>query len=254
VRFLRVLWRLAALALFTAAAFPQTAPDAVVLVAGSVSGEFGTSFRTRLQLSNRGDSPASGWLVFHPDGRPGSDSDPRVRFELAARATVAFADLSTAFGQDGIGSVDILVEKGSVPAVTARIFDSGNPRRSGVIIPAVDPATALSGGDQATLIVPADLERSRFNIGIRTLEEETVIDILVRDRSGALRSLLGQVIYPPHYFEQRRGDIFTQTRLAAGETVTIRVRRGRLFLYGTSVDNISNDTTIQKAAAWSRLP
>ena len=49
------------------------------------------------------------------------------------------------------------------------------------------PEEALLPGQGGILVAPADLQRYRFNIGVRTLSAGAAMTVTVRDRMGALR-------------------------------------------------------------------
>jgi len=85
----------------TATATPQ-APSEIVVgyipVVGSLPGNFGSFFRTSIQLLNPGTSTSNGRLVFHPAGASAQPSDPSAAFTLAPNQVVAYSDFVAGLG------------------------------------------------------------------------------------------------------------------------------------------------------------
>lgn len=57
--------------------------------------------------------------------------------------------------------------------------------------------------------------------------------------------------YPANYFEQRDSGAFLDAVLAANDTITVSVASGSAIVYGATVDNRTNDPSVQLAR---RLP
>jgi hypothetical protein len=54
--------------------------------------------------------------------------------------------------------------------------------------------------------------------------------------------------YPAHYFEQRDSAAFLQAdAVAANDTITIQVVSGSAIVYGATIDNRTNDPSMQIA-------
>lgn len=65
----------------------------ILLVIGSVDGQFNSHFRTALQLHNLSTQPASGRIVFHAAATAGADTDLGLNYTLGAGETRAWPDL-----------------------------------------------------------------------------------------------------------------------------------------------------------------
>ena len=221
----------------------------IVPVAGAVQGNFGSFFRTALQLTGSDETPITGTIVYHPahpaDASP-SPSDPSTTFNLALHQTISFPDIATSLGRSGLGSIDI-VTSGMPPVVTARVFnDAGFLGTSGFTEEAIAPVAALRAGQVAFLQMPPDVENFRMNIGIRTLGEPVTLTV---GRWGANGSLLfGGTLgkeYPPNYFEQMRAQEFAGIgALVNNGLLSIQVTGGRAIVYATITDNTTNDSSI----------
>jgi len=233
--------QLAALALvlapLAAAQISQRPPDAVVPVVGSTPGQSGASFKTELQMTNATAGPMEGWLVLQP-------SLIARRYELPPRATLSFADVVTELGSTGLASLDILVDRGSMPTIVARAYDDQPGGTTGVTVPAIRAAEILGRNDVSALIVPRDLTRYRFNIGVRTLDTGATIQIAVRDIAGNERHYAEYVLAENH-FAQQPADTFAGTPLHPNDSIEVKITAGRAVVYGTTVDNQTNDSSIQ---------
>ena len=214
--------------------------DAVVPVVGSTRGQSNANFKTELQLANPTDKAMSGWLFLRPHGAA-------RRYELAAHTTLSFTDVVADLGASGLGSLDVLVDLGIVPTIVARAYDDQPAGTTGVTVPAVRNGSILANGDTSALIVPRDLVRYRFNIGVRTMESGTSLELITRSANGTERHRR-IVSFAANHFEQQPGDLFTGTSLAADDIIEIHVMAGSAIVYATTVDNATNDSSIQVLA------
>ena len=233
----KLLALLLALAPAATAQISQKPPDAVIPVVGSTAGQSGANFKTELQLTNATDSPMEGWLVLQP-------AVVARRYELAPRATLSFADLVADMGATGLASLDILSDRGALPTIVARAYDDQPTGTTGVTVPAIRAAEIMGRNDVSALIVPRDLTRYRFNIGLRTLELGATIELTVRDAAGNERHY-SDLSLPANYFAQQPADVFVGTSLLADESIEVKVTAGRAVVYGATVDNGTNDSSLQ---------
>lgn len=219
-------------------------------VVGSAPGSQGSYFKTALQLYNPKAATISGRLVFHPQAVSGSATDPALAFAIPAGKTLAYADLLPAMGvASGLGTVDLIGDEGSpLPVAIARIFnDGGAAGTSGFAIEAMASGDALMQGDTGVLLAPPDLQKFRFNIGVRTLDRGATVQVTVRDRDGVVIATLTRS-YPPAYFTQTSAAGFLDGfALTGGETVSLEMTGGSLFVYGATTDGITNDPSVQLA-------
>jgi hypothetical protein len=212
----------------------------LVPVAGSVTGAFGTTFRTAARLTNPTDRPISGNLLFRPAGAEPSSSDPILAYTLSAFETVTFADLFARFGVSGIGSLEVLPSEGSRPIIDVRIENGGT-----VAVPTAGEENLLRGGSRGILALP-DLTRFRYNIGVRTLAPGARITFQLHDAAGTMiRSM--ERVYPPNYFVQVPAAQLFGTELGNGQTVVVRVDSGSAVVYGSAVPNSGSGATLHLA-------
>jgi hypothetical protein len=233
----KLLALLVALAPLAAAQVSQKPPDAVVAVVGSTAGQSGANFKTELQLTNATNSTMEGWLVLQP-------AVIARRYELAPRATLSFADVVADLGATGLASLDILADRGPVPTIVARAYDDQPTGTTGATIRALRAEEIMGRNDVSALIVPRDLSRYRFNIGVRTLELGATIELTVRDAAGNERHY-ADLSLPANHFAQQPAELFVGTALRANESIEVRVTGGRAVVYGATVDNRTNDSSLQ---------
>jgi hypothetical protein len=228
----------------------STSPDivsGVIAAVGALPGQNNSFFRTSVQVTNPANVAISGKLVFHPAGQQASPSDPSLPFVLQAFETKSNADIVTAMGRSGLGTMDV-VTTSSLPAVViARVYnDQGANGTAGFTEEAFRPSQALRMPEQAVLAVPADLTKFRYNVGVRTLGQGVSLRMNIVEPSGEQHVF--ERSYPANYFSQMPGAEFIGHPLAGGSTIFISVLQGSAFIYGGTTDNKTNDGNIQFAA------
>jgi hypothetical protein len=223
----------------------------VLPAAGSTPGNFGSFFRTGVQLSNPWTSPVSGRFVYHPAGVSGTSGDPSLNFTVAPGSTVAYDDLVQTMGQGGLGSIDVVVPAdGDLPVVVARVYNDGaGAGTSGFTEEAMNPTGAqesrvLFAGSTGLLVAPPSDTTLRFNIGVRTLFSGAVITFRVHDASGVLVNTVTKT-YGPTFYEQQSSSTLLGAPLGANDSIEVSVSSGSAIVYGATVDNTTQDPSIQ---------
>ncbi len=234
------------------APMPATADSlvAVLPVVGSTPGAFGSYFKTAVQILNLNPFTINFRVVFHPSGRSGSSGDPSLPVSVPAYSVVYYADMLPAMGvATGIGSLDVFVP-GIPPAATAvaRVFnDAGAAGTSGFTESFVPVGKEIRPGGPGFLINAPDLSVYRFNVGVRSLSQGATMTVTVRNSAGAVTKTLTKT-YAPDFFEQVSLDAFLGgAALSGNESLTIAVTAGGAVVYGTTVDNRTNDPSFQFA-------
>jgi hypothetical protein len=220
----------------------------VLPVVGSLQGNFGSFFKTSVQLFNPTEATISGQIVYHPSG---GGSDATLAYSLAPGRSISWDDLLPAMNRSGLGTADLVGDLGSaMPVSSVRVFnDAGADGTTGLNEEAFRPEDALQNGDTGAILAPNDFTRFRLNIGVRTLEQGASMNIVVRDRDGAVLKNLDRT-FPANHFEQPSSSGFLLgLALTGGESIAIRVTAGSAFLYGATTDNKTNDPSIQFARA-----
>jgi hypothetical protein len=229
---------------------PSVEPAAIIPVVGSTPGALGQAFfRTSVQLFNPGTTRMTGRLVYHPAGSSGVSTDPYLGYVLEPGETRSITDLLPAMGLTGLGSLDVVTDAGTAtPLLVVRVFnDAGAAGTSGFTEEAVAPAEALVAGERGFLIAPEDPALYRFNVGVRSLGSGATLAITARNPAGTVTRTLTRT-YPPNSFEQRDSASFLNgAAAAANESITIQVVSGSAIVYGATVDNRTNDPSLQLA-------
>ena len=237
-----------ALTLACVAAPLSVEPAAIIPVVGSLPGAPGQAFfRTSVQLHNPRITRMTGRLVYHPAGSSATPTDPVLTYVLEPGETLSIADLLPAMGLTGLGSLDVVPDTGTAtPIFVVRVFsDAGAAGTTGFTEEAVMPAEALVTGERGFLIAPPDSALYRFNVGVRTLGAGATLTITARNAAGTVTRTLTRT-YPPNYFEQRDSASFLNgAAVAANESLTIQVVSGSAIVYGATVDNRTNDPSLQ---------
>ena len=197
----------------------------------------------------------SGRFVFHSTGTPSSADDPHLSYSIEPRSTVAFTDVVEDIGETGLGTLDIVIPVTTgAPLITARVYnDGGDQGTTGFTEDAIPPACctdsrALDIGSTSVLVAPADPARFRFNIGIRSLfKAPTLTFTVVGTSAQATRS------YPPNTLIQQPVEDLLGP-IPANALIAIDVSAGTAIVYGATVDNTTNDPSLQYARIVSASP
>lgn len=228
-----------------AAIIPPAPPTAIIPVVASLPGAFGSRFMTSMQIANPHPFAISGTMIVHPQGHAAASSDPSVAYTLAPFATRDYADFMAEAGATGGGSVDIIAAVGSAPVTVTRIVNTGEAGHPAMQIPQVDPADALTIGSHGTLIAPSGANM-RFNIGIRTLAQDTTITVRLYDASGAEVHSSGRS-FPANFFQQFAAADLIGMAPGANQSVVITIDGGSAIVYGAAIDNATGNGTLQVA-------
>ena len=222
----------------------------ILPVVGSTPGVGGSFFKTSVQLHNPTGSAISGRIVFHPSGVSGGSSDPALPYTLTPGQTQSIADLLPAMGRSGLGSADIEVTSGTVPVVTARVFnDAGAAGTTGFTEEPMRTDEALRPGSLGVLFLPADLTRFRFNLGVRTLEAGATATLTLRDAGGGVVATVARTLPATYHEQQSAAGFLGVSTLPPGGGLTITVNAGAAIFYGATVDNTTGDPSLQVARA-----
>jgi hypothetical protein len=217
----------------------------IVPVVGTTAGAFGSQFRTEVQLANRTPMRMTGWLVYRPAGAHDESEVRTLPYLLEPRATLSFSDVVAELGTEGLGSLDVQPLEGVLPTVVARAFDDQGERgTSGATIRLLSRAEFPRSGERTLLVVPANLESFRFNIGVRTLEDGARVRLRVYGQNGIERHAIERT-WGAEYFEQRPAAELLDTTLLSNGSIDVEVLAGSAIFYGTTTDNRSNDPAVQ---------
>jgi PKD repeat protein len=225
---------------------PVQGPQVLVgslAVAGSTPGNFGSFFKTAVQLTNPGASPTSGRFFYHEAGL--TPVNGILNWSLAPGQTIGFDDVVAEMGQSGLGTIDLYVAQGSpVPVLLTRIYDdAGAAGTSGFTEPFFRLSDIPQNGS-GYLIGPSDVSRYRYNLGFRTLSSDVHVTATVRNSAGGIVHTV-TTTFPPNFFIQNSASGFLGFSLANSQSIQISYSGGGLIVYGATVDNVTNDPSAQ---------
>jgi hypothetical protein len=234
-------------------------PVARILTAvASAPGAGGSFFKTSVQLFNQYPSTLSGRLVFHRAGDTAASDDPGMNITIASGETLSFPDVLEAMGLSGLGTLDILMPNASSsPLIVARVFnDAGEAGTSGFTQDVISPnetgllGRVLTAGDSGYLILPSDTEAFRFNIGVRMLSVGGWVQFVVYDANGDQVADVARTM-DAYTFVQTEATGFLGVDLPPGGSIRVRPTAGSVIVYGATVDEVTQDPSIQFARSGS---
>ena len=221
--------------------FRKMTRKAILPVVGSTAGSFGGRFKTSLVLRPYAKDQR-GRLVFHPAGQVASDSDPSIPYSFTGADPLVFEDVVAAIGQSGIGSLDIVPDEDAsslIPLVEARLYNEASFGTFGTL---AQPAYPYDYLRPATLeVVIPENDRSRINIGFRTLTE-TRMRILIYNAVGTLIAFR-DVTYPAGWMQMTSASDFAGRPLGPGQMVQVQFT-GAVIPFHTVTENSTNDPTL----------
>jgi hypothetical protein len=238
-----------AVAVYGAASANAQIRTQVIAVAGAARGANESFFTTDIFLANPRNAPSAGRLVYHPEGASAAATDPSIDFSLEPSRSLTYENFVTGINRSGKGSVDVYTTIGfEPPYANARIYDDAGltTGTKGFSFDAMTLAEALPPFRQGILFTSVDETRYRMNIGIRTLDATSTIDFLMLDRDGIQRALVTKS-YPPNYYTQIDAAGLLGVAPQSGDTIIVYPKTAPVFVYGSIVDNRTNDPSIQFA-------
>ncbi len=226
----------------------------IVTAVASTPGVGGSFFKTSLQLFNQYTSVLHGRLVFHPAGATASSTDPGLDVTILPGETISYDDVVDTMGLSGLGTLDVLMPTASQsPVIVARVFDdAGASGTSGFNEDAISPnetgplGRVLTSGNAGHLILPPDTDAFRFNIGIRMLSTGGFVQFVVRDSSGAIVADILKTLASNSFIQAEAGS-FLGVSLPPAGSIRVRLTGGSAIVYGATVDNTTQDSSIQFA-------
>lgn len=229
--------------LMLCAATTVAGADFVIPAAGSGHGARGSQWQSEVSLHNAGRERLTVELTFH--GASGPLASHTV--SIGPRETLALPDIvASAFGLgDTTGAITIDTDEVGARklAVSSRTFNTTTTGEFGQDIPAIRISEALRAGDTGVIAGPSRSFEHRFNFGIFSVEDSRVEWRLIR-RDGTVAATLEQSYGPGVQVQYNSGVI---TLLSSGpedsDVIQAHVLSGRLFVYGSFVNEATGDPT-----------
>jgi hypothetical protein len=221
----------------------------IIPAAATTQGAGGSFFKTDLFLSNYRTTRSVGRLIYHPEETSGTVNDPAFPFILESHASTVLTNfVGDKLGKTGKGSIDVYTRMGfEAPTIATRIYDdAGAAGTKGFTLDAMTEREALQASEVAVLAVPSDASKYRMNIGWRTLEGATTIEFNLYDANGAPRTAITRNL-AGNYYQQTDFHSLFGVDFQPGDTIHVVQRAGQAFVYGSIIDNASNDPSVQVA-------
>jgi hypothetical protein len=213
--------------------------EGVIAAVGSLAGNFGSYFRTSLQITAYGTS--TGTLVFHPAGVPSSENDQALPYTVGGGVSMYIADIVDRMGKSGLGTLDVISNNGNPPIVIARVYnDLGVAGTSGFTEELITPEQMLHAFDYASIMTPPDLTNFRMNIGVRTFGSPVTLNIEYSHGGADTKQ------FPANTFQQLSLAGFDPAPVA-NERILITPIGGDVIIYASTTDNRTNDSSVRFA-------
>lgn len=214
-------------------------------ITSNTPGANGTNWKTEITLHNSGRQMLPVTLTFR-----GSDGafaiDENRELSIAPRGRLSLDDVvGSLFGRTGIGAIEIATDErfASKLAVHARVYNLTPDGSLGQDVPALPVTATLTSGDTGVLAGPSDRLAARFSFGVYTVDPATLEWRLLRS-DGSLAASVERSYSAREHVQYVRG---IETLLGAvpadGDIVHAVVRSGKLFLFGSAVDEKNGDPT-----------
>ena len=232
---------------------PKISGVTVVPGAAHTDGAGGSRWRTDLVLESRAPGEDEVLLEFLPWHRGASRMMRRWIRVPGGRATTLEDVVSTVFGTEGAGTLWIWPQSGGL-AVSARTWEED--ARTGQGVPRLDWSDALETGERAILTGMVENDAFRTNVGLVNLEEIPIDVVLeLRGDGGEVLALIDQRLRARESV-QFNGLFGEFAPVDAGSVeIWTPTANGRLLVYGSRIDNSSQDPVwIEPSAVVPPLP
>jgi hypothetical protein len=163
------------------AAFRKVVQKSAIPLVGSTPGLNGSQFKTSVRLRAT-ENDQRGTLILRRNGIPGTERDPKMTYALAKKGDILnFDDIVAAFGQTGLGSIDIIPDPTAgggftVPFAEVRLFNVAANGTFGTIETQTQPFHWSNDVDtQRGLVVTAPKPNLRLNLGVRSFTSSVVL-------------------------------------------------------------------------------
>lgn len=224
-----------------------TAERIYIPAAGTGSGDAGSRWATELTIHNAGAEPANLTVTFH-------DATGRVAttaIVVNGRTTITRDDIvRTLFNLDvptGALTIEGSAADIAKTVVSTRVFNSSEQGEFGQEIPTYAIAEAITAGKTAVIAGPANELAARFNFGAFAIEASVIEWTLVR-RNGIVGATSMVTLGAESHRQFNRGaETLFAVASEPNDVVYARVVSGRAIVYGSVVNQLSNDPTFVRA-------
>jgi hypothetical protein len=210
----------------------------VLVIAGAGPGANGSYYRTTLQILDPGEAAMTGNLVIHPMN---GDPDRIVGYALQPGEA---REIGVQIEGSGFVTIDLAPLTGDLPTVAMRVYnDGGEAGTTGLTTSIVPVGDALVPGQGAVLIAPASASSTRYNVGVRALSAGASVSFTLHRASGAVAARATRALGPNALLHTAATALF-EVELADNDWIESTVTAGSAVIYGSAVDNITQDPSL----------
>ena len=222
--------------------------EQIIPVVAKAGGGYGSVWQSDLTLYNAGHAAVDVTL----DYLPAAGTGPNAQRTLTLSPGEMFdqADVLGWLGREGVGSLTVTCpdEARTSLGLTSRTYAVTEAGTFGQAVPAVPSAQAASANSELYLWLPSGGSAERFNFGIRTLDSSAV-DWQLLASDGAPIAQVSKTYAGPVLEQYTMGvQSFFGTE-QAGRVIRAVLTSGRAVIYGSRVDNGTNDGAFYLAQA-----
>ncbi|MBW3671107.1 MAG: hypothetical protein KY432_05470 [Acidobacteria bacterium] len=226
-----------------------SAAQLVIPAAGAGEGANGSHWQSDLTIHNVGNTPAQITIEFHD----GTGLVSEETFAIESRQTISLENIvedvfgfSTKTGALVITGEEFALRKLSV---TSRTFSRSEIGTFGQDIPSMTTSDAATTGDTAVLNGPLDSAATRFNFGLYAAEATQIDWILIR-ADGTTAATVSETYEPGTHVQYNGGiNTFLDSENLPNDALYARIREGRAYIYGSVVENATNDPSFVPSIA-----
>lgn len=210
-----------------------------VPVVAKTSGGYGSQWQTSLAIFNAGHKDISIQTTFIPSENKGSS----VQKEIFVRSGeyLYFDDLLSEFSVFGSGALKIAGPDWAFSNLgfNVKVYNISENGRFGQAIEVLQENRILSAPLEYFLMLPEN-EDERFNFGLFSLENSSVKFQLL-DQNGNVVSEVTRTYTPFYHIQYNQGYKNFFGTEEKGSVIKAILSQGKVILYGSQVDNRTND-------------
>lgn len=214
--------------------------DWYVPVVASSDGAYGSKWRTSLAFYNAGHKDLSLNLFFIPTGSSKSSNEKEIY--IRAGEYLYFDDILQEFMASGSGGLKISAPEyaASYLGIFSKIYNQSEDGRFGQSISALQENKIFQAPQEYFLVLPENEGSERFNFGLLSLENSTVKFQLL-DQNGNMIKEIQKNYNQMHHEQYNKGykEFFGTDQ--TGKIIKGILTDGKIILYGSQVDNKTND-------------
>jgi hypothetical protein len=214
--------------------------DWYVPVVAKADGANGSHWQTSLALYNAGHKDFTATISFLPTGSGGSQN--QKEFLIKAGEYLYFDDILSEFSVLGSGALKISAPDYSASnlGVVVKVYNLTENGRFGQGINVLQENRILDAPVEYFLILPENEDEERFNFGLLSLDNSS-LKFQLLDRYGNLIKEVEKTYSPLFHIQYNQGykDFFQTDQ--RGYVIKGILTEGKVILYGSQVDNKTND-------------